>query len=133
MIPMNPPIGSCFKFVEGPDLHRGIQVSFAEDDAIIVRLPTDAHRNLGLLASWPELQISAVVLPALIQAVSYIQKTRDDKSEDLSDRVWYRAISDRVVRLGGFEGQAIEIAAEILEYPIDRVLSRAADAEEEDE
>jgi hypothetical protein len=131
--PMNPPIGSCFKFMEDPNLHRGIKVSFLEDDAIVVWLPNEPHRNLGLLAPRPELQISAVVLPALIQAISYIQKTRDDKSEDLSDRVWYKAISDRVERLGGFEGQAIEIAQKILDFPIDRILSLEADAEEGEE
>lgn len=131
--PMNPPIGSCFKFVEDLDLHRGIKVTFENDDVIFVRLPREPHRNLGLLAPRPELQISTVVLPALIQAVSYIQKTRDDQTEDLSDRVWYKSISDRVERLGGFEGQAIEIAQKILDYPIDRVLSLEADAEEGDD
>jgi hypothetical protein len=131
--PMNPPIGSCFEFVEDQDLHHGIKVTFEQDDVIRVRLPKEVHRNLGLLAPRPELQISTVVLPALIQAVSYIQTTRDDKSEDLSDRVWYKAISDRVERLGGFEGPAIEIAQQILEYPIDRILSLEADAKEGDE
>jgi hypothetical protein len=51
----------------------------------------------------------------------------------LSDRIWYKAISDRVERLGGFEEQAIEIAQKILEYPIDRILSLEADAKEGDE
>ncbi len=36
--PLDPPIGSCFKFVEDPNLRRGIRVTFEEDDAILVRL-----------------------------------------------------------------------------------------------
>jgi hypothetical protein len=131
--PLDPPIGSCFKFVEDPSLHRGIRVTFEDDEAIRVRLPPEAHRNLRLLAPRPELQISTVVLPALIQAVSYIQTTLKDASEDLSDRVWFKAISDKVDRLGGFEGQAIEIAQKILDYPVDRTLSFETDAGEDDE
>lgn len=131
--PLDPPIGSCFKFVEQPDLHRGFRVTFDDDEAILVRLPPEAHRNLRLLAPRPELQISTVVLPALIQAVSYIQSTSKDGSEDLSDRGWFKAISDKVDRLGGFEEQAVEIAQKILDYPVDRTLSLVADAREDDE
>jgi hypothetical protein len=98
-----------------------------------VRLSPDAHRDLRLLAPRPELQISTVVLPALIQAISFIQNTLKDGSEDLSDRVWFRAISEKADRLGGFEEQAIEIAQKILEYPVDRTLSLGANAEEDDE
>lgn len=132
--PLDPPVGSCFKFVEDASLRRGIRVTFEDDDAILVRLSRDAHRNLRLLAPRPELQISTVVLPALIQSVSFIQSTLNKEgSEDLSDRVWFKAISDKVGRLGGFEGEAIEIAQKILDYPVDRTLSLEADAEEDDE
>jgi hypothetical protein len=131
--PLDPPVGSCFRVVEDPSLRRGMRVTFEDDDAILVRLPPSAHRNLRLLAPRPELQISTVVLPALIQAVSFIQNNLKEGSEDLSDRIWFRAISDKVDRLGGFEGQAIEIAQKILEYPVDRILSLEADAEEDDE
>lgn len=131
--PLDPPIGSCFKFVEDSSLRRGIRVTFEEDDAILVRLPSDMHRNLGLLAARPELQISTVVLPALIQAVTFIQKTLKEPSEDLSERVWYRGISDVVNRLGSFDDEAIEIAQKILDYPVDHILSLEADAEEGDE
>jgi hypothetical protein len=132
--PLDPPVGSCFKFVEDTKLHRGMLVTFEDDETILVRLPPEAHRNLRLLAPRPELQISTVVLPALIQAVSYIQNTLKDGSEDLSDRVWFKAISDKAGRLGGFEGQqAIEIAQKILDYPVDRTLSLETDAGEDDE
>jgi hypothetical protein len=56
-----------------------------------------------------------------------------NQPEDLSDRVWFRVISDAVNRFGGFGGAAIEIAQKILDYPVDRILSLEADAEEEDE
>lgn len=131
--PLDPPIGSCFKFVEDPGIRRGFRVTFEDDEAILVRLPPEAHRNLRLLAPRPELQISTVVLPALIQAVSYIQSTIKDNSEDLSDRGWFKAISDKVDRLGSFEAPAIEIAQKILDYPVDRILSLETDVKEDDE
>jgi hypothetical protein len=131
--PLDPPIGSCFKFVEAPGLRRGFRVTFDDDEAIFVRLPPEVHRNLRLLAPRPELQISTVVLPALIQAVSYIQSTLKDNSEDLSDRGWFKAISGMVDRLGGFDVPAIEIAQKILDYPVDRTLSIETDAKEDDE
>ena len=98
-----------------------------------MRLAPEAHRNLRLLAPRPELQISAVVLPALIQTVSYIQSTLKDNSEDLSDRGWFKAISGKVDQLGGFEVSAIEIAQKILDYPVDRTLAVETDAKEDDE
>jgi hypothetical protein len=132
--PLNPPIGSCFRFMEDPRLHRGIRVTFEEDDAILVRLSPDVHRNLRLLTPRTELQISSVVLPALIQTISYIQRTIKDNSEDLSDRIWFKAINDKVSRLGGFDdSDALEIAQKILDYPVDRTLSTVAEAEEDDE
>jgi hypothetical protein len=79
--------GSCFKFVQDTKLRRGIHVTFEDDDAILVRLPPAVHRYLGLLAPRPELRISTVVLPALIQAISFIQTVQKDQSEDVSDRV----------------------------------------------
>jgi hypothetical protein len=132
--PLNPPIGSCFKFVADPKVHRGVRVTFEDDDAILVRLSPDVHRNLRLLGQRPELQISAVVLPALIQTVSYIQSTLADvNSEDLSERIWFKAIDEKVGRLGGFDNDAIEIAQKILDYPLDRILQLEADAKEDDE
>jgi hypothetical protein len=131
--PLDPPVGSCFRFVEDSKLRKGMRVTFEEDDVVLVRLSPESLRNLGLLAAHPELQISAVVLPALIQTVSYIQATIKDLSEDLGERVWYKAISDKVERLGGFDEPAIDIAQKILDYPIDHILSVATDAEEDDE
>lgn len=133
--PLNPPVGSCFKFVEDPGLHRGMRVTFEDDEAILVRLCPDARRNFRLLTPRPELQISTVVFPALIQAVSFIQSNLGkDNEEDLSERIWFKAIRDRVDAFGGFEGQpAIEIAQKILEHPVDRLLLLEADAEEGEE
>ena len=135
--PLDPPVGSCFKFVEDPKLHRGIQVTFEDDEAILVRLSPEAHRNLRLLAPRPELQISTVVLPALIQAVSYIQSTlKDSSSEDLSERIWFKTIDDKIGQLRcSYDDDAIVIAQKILDYPVDRTLTLLleADAEEDDE
>jgi len=51
----------------------------------------------------------------------------------LSDRGWFKAISDKVRLLGGFEGQAVEIAQKILDFPVDRTLSLETNVEEDDE
>ncbi len=132
--PLDPPIGSCFRFVEDRRLRHGLQVRFEDEEVIQVRLSSDTHKHLGLLAARPELQITCVVLPALIQAVTFIKDERADPSADeWNDRGWFRAISHIVERLGGFDDPAIDIAQRILNYPVDRTLLLEADPEEDDE
>lgn len=132
--PLNPPIGSCFKFVKDKRVRRGIKVTFDDDEVVLVRLSSAAHRHLGMLTSSPELQISAVVLPALMEAISFIRDAKSDEpGEDLSDRAWYRPISDAVERHGGFDERVVEVAQRILDNPIERTLALLVDADEEEE
>ena len=132
--PLDPPIGSCFRFVADPKLRQGILVSFLEDDVIQVLLPSVAYQNLGLLAARPELQITSVVLPALIQTISFVKQELKEPSGEWDDREgWFRVITDKVNSLGGFEAPEIELAQRILNYPVEQTLAIEAGVEEDGE
>lgn len=132
--PLDPPVGSCFKFMLDTGVRKGFKVTFGDEEAVTVRLSPGLHRSLGLLAARPELQISAIVLPTLMETITFIQKNRADPSgEDLADFSWCQVISNLVERIGSFDDSAVDLAQAILSYPVDLTLSQIADADEEDE
>ena len=134
--PMRPPVGSCFRFSEKQAHKAGLEVAFDGFDHVEVMLPTDAFNQLRQLAAQPELQIAVVVLPALMRTIEFIKDSAgDEQGEDLSERPWYRAISDLIGQHGSLEDPALELAQRILDNPADRGLSTAVllDLAEEDE
>ena len=78
-----------------------------DDTAVVVGLPEDLHNGFAALANRVDLQISLVVLPALMEAIGYIQRNESsNESEDHSDRIWYGANSVQVsallsIKIGG--------------------------------
>ena len=134
--PMRPPVGSCFRFSEKRAHKPGLEVAFDQFEHVEVMLPTDAFNQLRQLAAQPELQIAVVVLPALMRTIEFIKDSvSDEQGEDLSERPWYRAISDLIDQHGSLEDPALELAQRILDNPADRGLSAAVllDLAEEDE
>lgn len=133
--PLNPPIGSCFHFVGDPSLRRGIRLDFIDDDVVTVKFPEKDMPGLSAMSSQPVLQIATVVLPALMETISFIKNASDDEDgEDLSDRVWARTITGLVEKQPkGFDNQVIDIAQRILEHPINNVLEHVLNATEDDE
>lgn len=132
--PLRPPIGSCFRFTEKPAHKGGIDVAFDHDDVVNVVLPTDMFRDLGHLASRPELQIGLVVLPALMRTLEFIKDAdADSAGEDLEGRRWYRAIMELVERNGSITDPTLELAQRILANPADRALKHAVAVEQEDD
>lgn len=131
--PLDPPVGSCFTLVEDAAVRKGFRVVF-DEETIVVRLSPGLHRDLGLLSAKPELQISAVILPALMETITFIQRFRTDElAEDPAGFAWYQIISDLIKQYGGLDDRAIEIAQAILAFPVDSTLAQAADATEEDD
>lgn len=124
--PMRPPIGSCFRFSE-KDAHRpGLEVAFDGDEYVEVTLPTDALHQMRQLAAQPALQIAVVVLPALMRTIEFIKDAAEDpEGEDLSDRLWYRAIMDLIEKHGSVDDPALVLAQRILDNPSDKGLSAA--------
>lgn len=126
--PMRPPVGSCFRFSE-KQVHRpGLELAFDRDEHVEVMLSTDAFNQLRQLGAQPELQIAVVVLPALMGTIEFIKAAASDpEGEDLSERLWYRAILDLIVQRGSLEDPALVLAQRILDNPADRGLSAAVD------
>ncbi|WP_461538561.1 hypothetical protein [Spongorhabdus nitratireducens] len=116
--PLNPPVGSCFEFVSSRH-HKGIKVDLHGNETVKVRIPEKIIGQFSLFSNQPDLQISLVVLPALIQTLSFIKSNR---SELLDDYAWYVALNKQVETRGGWDQDEIELAQKILENPIDRFM-----------
>lgn len=121
--PMQPPLGSCFRITPDSAIKRGMTLDFSDSDQIIVRMSDDMISGLQGVSHRPDLQISLVVLPALMETIYFIQKNESDPAdEDLSDTPWYRAIKELMdLSSGNFDG-ALAIAQQILEHPLTKVL-----------
>jgi len=133
--PLNPPIGSCFKFVVDQSLTKGLQVRFHDDEHILVCFPPTLLAEFGSLRNRPDLQISLVVLPALMETISFIRQNDQagDSSEDLSDRPWAIIIRDLVDQIGAKDDLPFSLAQRILENPIDRTLSLTMQTTEDEQ
>ena len=132
--PLNPPVGSCFQFVEDKTLKRGIRVRWDSDDFVVVAFPEALLLGLAALGSRPDLQISLVVLPALMETIGFIKENSGQpEAEDLSDKLWYQAITKLIEANGTIEDQTLELAQKILNNPLDLSLTTPLSAEEDDE
>ena len=122
--PLSPPVGSCFEFKEDPGRRKGIYVDTSGDEVIRVLMPSSMRENLHRFSGWPDLQITALVLPALMETLAYMRANEVSGEEDRSDARWFVAISEMVKNHGGFEAhsQPLQLAQKILENPIDRAL-----------
>jgi hypothetical protein len=128
--PLDPPIGSCFKFVRSSSLHKRINLAFDSDEVVQVRIPAKTYDGFKLFSHRPDLQVALVVLPALMETLDFIKGTRDQ--EPLDDKAWFISIDQLVADRGGWDQSILDLAQKILESPIDTVI-RAGLVFEEDE
>lgn len=128
--PLDPPIGSCFRFVRSTTLHKGLKVRFEGNETVDVQIPGQTFDEFKLFAHRPDMQIALVVLPALLETLHFIKTNNEE--EPLSDKAWYLAIDGLVQMHGGWDRSPLELAQRILEYPLDAVIRRGIGSEEED-
>jgi hypothetical protein len=130
--PMDPPVGALFKFV-GKGRGRRVKVRFDDDEHILVIFDDDLLAGLKAMSGRVDLQIGLVVLPALMQTITYLKENSSPDAEDLTGRDWYAPIHQLVSDNGGFETPAIEVAQKILGNPLHNSLHHAFETEEGDE
>jgi len=128
--PLDPPVGSFFKFVRSTKLRKRIAVAFDGDETVDVKIPAKTFDRFKLLAHRPDFQIALVVLPALLETLGFIKL--NDGDEPLDDKVWYRELNALVEKNGGWELSVLELAQRILESPIDAAVLKGLITEEED-
>lgn len=129
--PLEPPVGSCFRFASDPKLRKGIEVRFHDEEFVLVVFPRESLIGFGALRSKPSLQISLVVLPALMQTITFIQENLGGDGEDLSERLWFKAIVKLVDSVGSFEDHAFTLAQKILAHPLDESLFQSLEESED--
>lgn len=133
--PLSPPVGSCFAFMVDDSVKKGIRVRFHDDEKVLVAFPRKIFAGFGLLKEHPQLQISLVVLPALMETITFIRDNLNAESEgeDLTDRHWYAAIKHLVEDVASFEDSAFETAQKILGQPLEvALMTTLNDPEPED-
>jgi hypothetical protein len=131
--PLDPPIGSCFQFVPDPSVKRNVELSFLDDEVVKVRFPEKDFPGLAAMSANPVVQIGSVVLPALMETISTVRRSRDSGSEELEDMAWARTITTLVQQAGGFEKSSFELAQKILDRPINKILIQFLEGAEDEE
>lgn len=112
--PMDPPVGSCFRLTVDPNQKREIKVNFDDDEQVVILMSREMANGFQGLAFCPELQISLVILPALMETITFIQKNQgDDSEEDLSDKTWFQTVNSLLSSIDS-ETSPIAIAQQLL-------------------
>ncbi len=127
--PLNPPVGSCFRFVRSTH-HKGIKVAFDGNDTVSVQIPEKTFDQFKLFSHRADLQISLIVLPALLETLDFIKSNGEE--EPLDDKAWYVEINKQVQAFGGWDRSLLDLAQKILDNPIDAAIRAGIMAEEED-
>jgi len=127
--PLNPPVGSFFKFVKSTSIHKRIKTTFDDNDSVNVQIPEKTFDHFNLFSHRPDLQISIVVLPALLETLNFIKFNSTE--EPLDDKAWYVEINKLVEARGGWDQSLLELAQKILENPIDTAICKGLITEEE--
>ena len=114
--PLKPPVGSCFRFVSDPKQRKGLRVQFHDDEVVVVVFPEKVLPGFAALGNRPDLQISLVVLPALMQTIAFMKENVEAGAagEDLTDRNWFRSVKSLVDGVGSFDDPPFELAQRIL-------------------
>ena len=131
--PLRPPLGSCFRFTDDPDQRRGLEVKFFDDDQVVVSMSPQMRASLQQLSDQPDSQVALVVLPPLMQTLSYIRDNEMSHDEDTTSKRWYATILELANKAGGLDEQLIGLAQRILEFPIDKAVQTRLPLEEDDE
>lgn len=133
--PQRPPVNSIFNIERDPDRKRGIRMELSEDQ-IEVFCGKDLFDNLQRSNS-ARLKLMSVVLPALIDAIGYMQENEalGDEGDDLSMK-WCSTLRELIQSAGlRADGRPLELAQKLLKQPIDGFLdeytNQIEDSEEE--
>lgn len=130
--PLDPPIGSCFRFVRNTNNQKGIRVAFDSDETVDVRIPAKTFDDFKLFSNRPDLQISLVVLPALMETLRFMKANADSGDEPLDDKIWFQAINKLVGARSEWKHPILEIAQKLLDNPVDTAIHTGLNTDEED-
>jgi len=131
--PMQPPLGSCFRIVPDPQQRRDLKLQFDNDEQVVIVMSPQMADGLQALGHRPDLQLSLVILPALMETLTFIERNDGDpQSEDLSGKAWYRIVKELVARQPTRASSSLEAAQRILEHPITAALVTPLFPEDED-
>lgn len=115
--PLAPPLGSCFKLIRDPDRRFDVAVDFSSTDQVSILLPDETFEALNRLRSAPRLQLTLIVLPALMETIAFIEREESSGDEDMSEFEWYRTLRSLLAGLDNNLG-TFEKAQRLLKRPL---------------
>jgi len=130
--PMSPPLGSCFRIVRDQYGGRVVRVDFSDPDQVLIYVPEAIAQGLLNNSSYPDLQISSVVLPALMETIDKIWRNGQEvEEEDFSERGWFDSVKRKMDAVP--DGGLFEVAQRMLDHPVERVITLSFLEEEGDD
>lgn len=126
--PLNPPLDACFRIERHDTVKTGFELAFDDPTQIVIKIASPGFNAFKLQGGRPEIQIGAIMFPALIGALDFIRASE----EELDDSDWYQALAN-LVRKADVEGlDPYRQAQIILEDPTVRLLEGLATIGEEE-
>lgn len=129
--PMEPPLGSCFRITVDPRQKNEMKVDFSGDDQVVIFMSEEMKDGLTQFSQHAEYQLLLVILPALMETISFIQRNEGDASdEDLSEKAWYETIKKLMTTYESIDSP-FALAQTILDKPYLRALTKPLITEDE--
>ena len=118
--PMAPPLESCFRFLPSEKNHRFIEVDTSGSDTVDVLFSPSLFKQFDAQRLLPEVQISMVVLPTLMEALVSLA----ERSDEPIDGGWRATLTALLANRNFDASQPIAAAQSILDDPISSGLKR---------
>lgn len=131
--PLVPPLESCFRFESA--FTKTLEVQIDDPEQVVVLFPRETFEMFAGQQGRPELQVSLVVLPALMNVLWRMRENsqRSTGEESFEDFQWFRAIKNALDSVNASDDDPFLQAQKILDgNPIGAALAKLNVDDEED-
>lgn len=130
---MNPPLGSIFCITEIADQTEPIRVDFNRTEQVSVFLSPQVAEGLRALGYAADLKLSLVVLPVLMETLSYISRMEAmPEGDDLTSREWYQTLKRMIEHSKLDISSPLESAERLLNHTTAKALATLEQEENEE-
>ncbi|WP_087116554.1 hypothetical protein [Corynebacterium urinipleomorphum] len=130
---MNPPLGSIFRITKREDQVEPIRVDFNNTEQISVFLSAQVFDGLQALGYADDLKLSLVVLPVLMETLSYISRMEAmPEGDDFAGREWYQTLKRMIEHSKLDISSPLESAERLLNHTTAKALASLEQEENEE-
>lgn len=114
--PLQPPLNSFLQLIPDKSVRKGFEVDY-DDEVIRVRLSLKMAQGLQMFSAERDFQLSTIVLPVLVYAISEAYQEVEDPSN-----IWMPRLRDIVEKSGGKPERPVEAAQKILDWSTEKMI-----------